>query len=327
MIVTGLVAGALLGYVLQRSGLCFHSMFATVGTGQTRLLRGWMVGVAIAGVLLSLVYLTSAGDGLNTGLPFRPVGNVLGGLIIGIGMAVARSCSSGLFYKLGAGMLGASVGILGWIGGELVATRVDLRGPTVLAGGVDGTIGGALGLPRLLVAVVVGAVLVAVATVLGRRSEAAAARSSYDGSQPDERWSWRVTGVTLGVVVTVGWLLAKLGGASFGPSAVGASASVQSGSPSWWLIAFLVGLVPGAHVAARLAGDWWPRGETKVRYGQLVVGGFLLGAGGWIAGGCNVGHGLSGTAQMNIGSWVAVAAMALGMVVTRRLLDHGKVAA
>ena len=119
----------------------------------------------------------------------------------------------------------------------------------------------------------------------------------------------------------LGWVLAGAGDATFGPSTVGASASIEAGSPMWWLIAFLLGLVPGAHLAARRTGDWRPRGETPVRYGQLAIGGFLLGAGGWIAGGCNLGHGLSGAAQLNVASWVAVAAMAVGVGLTRRLLD------
>ncbi|MDQ3054702.1 MAG: YeeE/YedE family protein, partial [Actinomycetota bacterium] len=46
---------------------------------------------------------------------------------------------------------------------------------------------------------------------------------------------------------------------------------------------------------------------------RLLVGGFLLGAGGWIAGGCNLGHGLSGMAQLNVSSIVVVICMALGV--------------
>ncbi|MEJ7771441.1 MAG: YeeE/YedE thiosulfate transporter family protein [Geodermatophilaceae bacterium] len=45
----------------------------------------------------------------------------------------------------------------------------------------------------------------------------------------------------------------------------------------------------------------------------VLVGGFLLGAGGWIAGGCNLGHGLSGMAQLNVSSIVVVICMALGV--------------
>ncbi|MGH3222526.1 MAG: YeeE/YedE thiosulfate transporter family protein [Streptosporangiaceae bacterium] len=225
----GAAAGSGIGYVLQRGQLCFHSMFASALAGRTLLLRGWLLGVAVTSVGLSLLYLTPWSRGLNTGLPFTPVSDIVGGLVIGAGMVVASSCASGLFYKLGSGMLGALAGLAGWVAGELAVRHLHLPG-----------------------------------------------------------------------------------GSRFGASTVGASASVASGSPNWWLIAFLLAIVAGAAIAARTAGGWQLRGETPVRYGRLAAGGFLLGAGGWIAGGCNLGHGLSGTAQLNVSSWVVVASMAAG---------------
>ncbi|MBD8869331.1 YeeE/YedE thiosulfate transporter family protein [Nocardioides donggukensis] len=310
MIATGALAGALMGFVLQRSDLCFHSMFAGAWQGRTRLLRGWLLGVSLASVGLSLVYLTEWSSGLNTGLAFRPVQNVVGGVIIGVGMVVARSCVSGLFYKLGAGMLGAAVGITAWVLGELAATNVSLDGPTVLAGGEAGTLPAVLGLPRLLVALVLlGGV---VALLWGRRGVRGA------GSDRSRAWSWPRIGVGLGVVTVAGWLLAGLGGSSFGPSTVGAANSVQAGRVNWWLVAFLFGIVLGAHLSARQSGRWRPRGENPVRFLQLAAGGFLLGAGGWIAGGCNLGHGVSGVAQLNVSSFVVVAAMALGVLAAGR---------
>ncbi len=302
-VLTGLVAGTLLGVVLQRSRLCFHSLFAGAWQGRTTLLRGWLLGVAVAGLGLSVVYLAPWSAPLNSGLAFRPVQNVLGGLVIGTGMVVARSCVSGMFYKLGNGMLGATVGLVGWAAGELAMARVPVGGPTVLPGGTGGTIPGVLGVPRLAAAAVL-LVLVVLACLGLSRSRRTQERSG---------WDWPLTGVALGGVTVAGWLLALLGGATFGPSTVGAARSVQAGTPSWWLVAFLVGIVLGAHLAARVTGEWWPRGETRPRYLQLVAGGFLLGAGGWLAGGCNLGHGLSGAAQLNVSSWVVVGSMALGV--------------
>jgi len=49
-----------------------------------------------------------------------------------------------------------------------------------------------------------------------------------------------------------------------------------------------------------------------------------LGAGGWIAGGCNLGHGLSGIAQLNVSSFVVVTAMVAGVGVAR--LGAGRIA-
>lgn len=318
-VATGALAGLLMGYVLQRGQMCFHSAVGTSLDGRFLLARGWALGVALASVGLALLFLLPGTSELNQGLAFRPVANVAGGLIIGSGMVVATSCVSGLFYKLGSGMLGALVGLAGWATGELLARQLSVPGPTLLPGGEGATIPGLLGVPRLVVATLL---LVVVVVALWRRP-------GRESPAQHWQWGWRRMGVGLGVAISAGWALAALGDSSFGPSSVGAVASVADGSPNYWLITFLLGVVAGGALSARTAGGFWLRGEEPVRYAQLAVGGLLLGAGGWIAGGCNLGHGLSGVAQLNVSSVVVVVAMVAGVWVTRlgrRRVDQQSVA-
>ncbi len=305
---TGAVAGIVMGYVLQRGQLCFHSAIRSSLDGRFLLARGWLLGVSLAAVGLGVLFLVPGTGGLNQGLAFRPVANVVGGLVIGIGMVVARSCVSGLFYKLGSGMLGALVGLAGWAVGELVARLLTVPGPTVLAGGDGATVPGLLGVPRLVVAV-----LLLLVVVIALRLRPGSETPVHDWS-----WGWGRIGVGLGVAITSGWALAALGGSSFGPSSVGAVTSIAGGSPNYWLITFLLGIVAGGSLSSGTAGGFWLRGEEPVRYVQLATGGLLLGAGGWIAGGCNLGHGLSGVAQLNLSSLVVVAAMVTGVWGARR---------
>ncbi len=197
------------------------------------------------------------------------------------------------------GLLGALVGLAGWAVGELLARQLVLPGPTVLSGGEEATIPGLLGVPRLVVAVLL---LIAVAIALWRRP-------GRESPAHDWQWGWPHIGFGLGAAITAGWALAALRRASFGPSSVGAVASI-SGSPNYWLITFLLGIVAGGTLSARTAGGLWLRGEQPVRYLQLAAGGLLLGAGGWIAGGCNLGRtGSPGVARLNVSSFVVVAAM------------------
>jgi uncharacterized protein len=121
----------------------------------------------------------------------------------------------------------------------------------------------------------------------------------------------------LGLAATFSWISAGASGAGFGASTSGAVSSVLNGSPAWWRIAFLAALVPGATVAARTAGGWWLRGEAPVRYLQLAAGGALMGAGARWAGGCNLGHALSGVGQLNLSSVLVVASMIGGVATTR----------
>ncbi|MDE0804866.1 MAG: YeeE/YedE thiosulfate transporter family protein [Acidimicrobiales bacterium] len=309
LIITGAVAGLALGYVLQRSDLCFHSAWRGVLEGRFHLFKIWILGVALASVGLSALY-SSGWWELNEGLSFRPQGNLLGGALIGLGMVIAASCTSGLFYKLGSGMLGAAVGLVAWFFGDAGASRfligrdgsLDLRGSVM---DLDGpTIPDVVGIDRAVVSVVFVVVVVA---LLAR---------SRRGTREGVQWSWAVGGLALGVATIGAWVLAGAGGASFGPSTVGGPASlVDGGGVNVWLVSFLVALVPGALFAAVRAKTLWVRGERSVRYGQLAVGGALLGVGGQIGGGCNLGHGLSGAAQLNVSSWVTVGAIACTIAV------------
>jgi hypothetical protein len=308
LILGGAVAGLILGYVLQRSQQCFHATFAGLYERRTGLFRAWLLAVAVGAVGLAVVYGADWWPQLNDGLSFRPVHNIVGGLLIGAGMAVAMSCVSGLYFKLGAGMLGALVGLAGWALGELLARDVELPGNSTVLTGDEGTIPDVLGVPRLAVAL---PLLAAVAWYLWRSRDGVAAPTRA------WQWTWPVAGVALGGALILTWITAGMAESDFGASTVGAASSVADGDPKEWLLAFLVGLVPGAFLAARTAGGLWVRGETGVRYGQLAVGGALLGAGGIIGGGCNLGHGLSGVAQLNVSSWVVVASIVAGIGITR----------
>lgn len=305
-VIAGTAAGVAFGYALQRGQHCFHATFRGLLERRAALFKAWALAVALAAVGLTLVYALGPWDQLNRGLAFRPVPAVVGGLVFGVGMVVAASCVSGLFYKLGAGMAGAVVGLTGWGIGEVLAGGVDLPGPQLLAGGDAATIPGVLGLPRWAVAVPLAAVVVA---VLGRTGD-------RHGDHPWQ-WGWPVAGVVLATVTVLSWVTAGLSGDSFGASTAGAVTSVVDGSPAWWRVAFLAAIIPGAALAARTAGGWWLRGEAGPRYAGLAAGGALLGAGARIAGGCNLGHGLSGVAQLNVSSFVVVASMVAGVALAR----------
>ena len=100
LIITGAIAGVAVGYVFQRSDLCFHSAWRGLLDGQFHLFKIWILGVALASVGLSVVY---AGDWwtLNEGLGFRPQGNILGGVftVIGLVEAIIHHVSSSLLKK------------------------------------------------------------------------------------------------------------------------------------------------------------------------------------------------------------------------------------
>ena len=89
---------------------------------------------------------------------------------------------------------------------------------------------------------------------------------------------------------------------------------------SLWIPLTLVALVPGAFIAARRSGTWWLRGESTRRYLELGSGGFMMGVGAAIAGGCNLGHSLVGVPLLSLGSISTTLAMLLGVFLADRTI-------
>jgi len=95
----------------------------------------------------------------------------------------------------------------------------------------------------------------------------------------------------------------------------------------------VVGIAVGALVSMRLSGarrqaisPAWKRtvGIEKLssRAPMAFAGGFIMVLGARITDGCTTGHGISGTAQLAVGSTIAVAAMFAGSIATALLMKR-----
>jgi uncharacterized membrane protein YedE/YeeE len=99
-----------------------------------------------------------------------------------------------------------------------------------------------------------------------------------------------------------------------------------SPSVDWeWML--VLGVFIGAFLSAKLSGqfqgDWVPAkwattfGETPfTRWVVALIGGIVMGIGARWAGGCTSGHGISGTLQLALSSWLAVIWFFIGGIVT-----------
>ncbi len=93
-----------------------------------------------------------------------------------------------------------------------------------------------------------------------------------------------------------------------------------------WEFAFVIAIVFGSALAATLGGEFAVRGlprlwtdhygvDSGFRYAALsFMGGMLMAFGARLAGGCTSGHGISGTLQLNVSSWIAVMCFFIGGV-------------
>jgi len=98
-----------------------------------------------------------------------------------------------------------------------------------------------------------------------------------------------------------------------------------------WQWMFVLGIVFGSFFSALLSGDfkliWTPSlwvssfGETPVLRGVIAaIGGIFLGFGARWADGCTSGHGISGTLQLAVSSWVSSICFFISGIITALLV-------
>lgn len=138
---------------------------------------------------------------------------------------------------------------------------------------------------------------------------------------PPGAWLWPVTGLALGIVGVLAWVTGSIAGWRWGLSITGPSRSlVEStllGMPSaaGWGTAMVVGVPLGAWLSARAQGAAaWRRPPWPVM-SRRFAGGILMGLGGTLAAGCNIGNALTGLSVLALNSVVATAAIVAGAAV------------
>ncbi len=94
-----------------------------------------------------------------------------------------------------------------------------------------------------------------------------------------------------------------------------------------WEWMLVLGVVVGAFASSVISGSFnlelvpslWETSfgaDPLLRFAGALVGGFCLGFGARMAGGCTSGHGISGTIQMALGSWLAFFMFFIGGILT-----------
>ncbi|MGP9812470.1 YeeE/YedE thiosulfate transporter family protein [Rhodopseudomonas sp. NSM] len=164
----------------------------------------------------------------------------------------------------------------------------------------------------------------------------------------DKAWSPYVAGVVIGLLQIPAFLMIQTAlGASSSFVTVGdtlaswidpsllqikyAASHVAPTAKNLWQVALVGGIAIGAFLSMKLSGarrqpisPIWSHAlgssSASLRYAVAFVAGFLMLFGARIADGCTSGHGVSGVAQLSVGSTVAVAAMFVGGIATATLL-------
>lgn len=92
-----------------------------------------------------------------------------------------------------------------------------------------------------------------------------------------------------------------------------------------WKFVFVVAVITGGAIAALTGGEFaneWLSPMWVARFGDSIAlramiafgGGMLMAFGARLAGGCTSGHGISGTLQLNLASWISLICFFIGGV-------------
>ncbi len=164
---------------------------------------------------------------------------------------------------------------------------------------------------------------------------------------PGGAWSPYLVGALIGVL---SWLTFLLSNKALGASSQYATAAGMLGKivaprhtsslkyfkdnpPKFgWGTMLIIGMLIGAVVAAATGNEFTSRFLPEMwvdRFGEdtwflrgttAFAGGLLMAFGARLAGGCTSGHGISGTMQLSVGSWISATCFFIGGIATAFLL-------
>jgi hypothetical protein len=164
---------------------------------------------------------------------------------------------------------------------------------------------------------------------------------------PEPAWSPYLVGALIGVLVICTLVLAgkKIGASSaysdaagmigrlLAPRHIGSIPYYRQHKPMiGWTFVIVIGAIIGSFLAAWTGGElnglflqdlWIARfGDDShlLRTFVAILGGGLMAYGARMAGGCTSGHGISGTLQLAVGSWIAVICFFIGGIATAMLV-------
>ncbi|HCZ06674.1 MAG: uncharacterized protein PWP37_1711 [Thermotogota bacterium] len=315
---TGLIIGFIFGIILQRGRVCFNSAFRDIFLMKDNYLMKLATFVLALETIFFLFFAQMGWITLNP-KPLNWLGNILGGLIFGFGMVLAGGCASGTTYRVGEGMTtawfaaifyaigatmtksGALSGWVKWLSKFNVTVEhssplyVEKAGPTLAT--VFNVNPWVVGL--------IFAVILLIYTFATKTTP----RSSKMG--------WKTAALLLAILAPFAWMASAATGRNYGLGItggwIGLIKSATTGTKLSWEAIEIIGIIIGALVSALASKEFKLRmPKNPITYLQVMIGGLLMGFGAVTAGGCNVGHFLTGIPTLAISSLIAGVFFILG---------------
>ena len=335
LMLSGLIVGVIFGFVLQRGRFCMNSAFRDIIVMKEYMLLKAVVLAIVVQMIGFHLMATMEIIQLNP-KPFFWGAMIFGGFIFGVGMVLAAGCASGTTYRVGEGMMGSFVALLGlmigtvitkvgalaWLDSDLKSgtfkaiTTADFGvdpGPLLKEGSTSLTLANVFGLDPWIFVTIIAVVILAV-LIWKRGGEETKVEGTLYEKIFKRGWNWWVTGIAVGIVGMIAFLAFKNYALGISGGWLAFLNTLISGDPDKlnWFTFLVIGVVVGAAIAAVIAGEFKLRAPDAKRLLQQFIGGLIMGVGAIIGTACNIGHILSGIPQLSLGSILGGAFIILG---------------
>ena len=111
MIISGLIVGILLGFVMQRTRFCLTGGFE-ICTYRKIIKMFYALLIAISVQSIGLFTLVGLGVFKLEAATFPLVGTIIGSFVFGIGIILAGGCATGTWYRAAEGLIGSWIALV-----------------------------------------------------------------------------------------------------------------------------------------------------------------------------------------------------------------------
>jgi len=339
-VASGLLIGGAFGFALQRGRFCVNSAFREILFQDYTMLRAYLLAVAVTMIGANLIedmgWLQHADEAgaMVTGTLYRqafvPWANIVGGYIFGMGIVLAGGCGSGILYRVGEGNLAYVLAVCGFFFG-IAVTKFGFLKPVydlLISNPIPITINGEEQVPTLynIIGVnkwiIIAIIAIPIIYFVFQGKPFQKAKKGY---------SWSFVGLLVGVIaVAAFWAsdhftgrargLSFTGpvrefflGVFFGDSKAGpAESRTLLGVTMSWSSLYVLAVPIGAYISGKFMNEVKLKVPPADELLKVLLGGFIMGVGAQIGGGCNIGHSLTGVSTLAVSSWVANLFIILG---------------
>ncbi|GKX54934.1 membrane protein [Leminorella grimontii] len=257
---------------------------------------------------------------------FRWLATLVGGLMFGIGMGLAGSCSTGAYYRAAEGLVGSMVAVVGFVISSWYIRQPSgkqIFAPISAPSLPDASLTQTLNIsPWIAVLALTLITLFLTYRYMNKKSfpipQPKPRKTGISHLLFEARWHPFITAAIIGVIALLAWPSSLMSGRVGGLGISGPSAQLFSliteGKTGFfgWAGYLLIGIFVGALVAA------WGSQELRVRspgwkaLAKSLFGGLLMGIGSGLAGGCMLGNTVVNTAWFSWQGWLFIPCILLG---------------